>query len=482
MKKNSYRSTRGQENLGSFSDILLEGLAPDGGLAIPISLKTFNRKELLNLSTMTYSQLAAEILGCFVDDIESSTLTSLCNSAYNFENFGNKEITPLTHLGREKDSDIFILELSNGPTLAFKDIAMQMLGQFFEFILEKKGITLNILGATSGDTGSAAEYAMINKSNISVFMLSPKGRMSSFQRAQMYSLMNESIHNLAVPGTFDLCQDFVKSISADLNFKKKYRIGSVNSINWGRISAQIVYYFYGYFRAIQKTDKEFMSPVSFAVPSGNFGNILSGYFAKKMGLPIENLVLATNENNVLDEFFKTKNYRVRGVNETFQTSSPSMDISKASNFERFIYYIVNQDTKRVMSLWKKINTDGCFNLIDDSAIENLKKSGIVSGTSSHQNRIKTIQDIKKKYNKLIDPHTADGIFIARKYLKSEIPMICLETALPVKFSDTVFESVGILPDIPESYIDIEKKPQKFHILDGDVESLKSYIAEKANQL
>ncbi len=478
----SYSSTRGMKNLGSFTDVLLEGLAPDGGLALPSTIQLVDKKELLRWSKMSYPELASNVLGCFVDDVDFGTLKALCDSAYTVENFGKSEITPLTHLGEEENTDIFLLELSNGPTLAFKDIAMQMLGQFFEYVLEKKGLDINILAATSGDTGSAAEYAMRNKSRISVFMLSPRGRMSSFQKAQMYSLLDERIHNLVIPGTFDLCQDLVKSVSSDLKFKKKFRIGSVNSINWGRISSQIVYYFYGYFRAIEKTGNKFMSPVSFSVPSGNFGNILSGFFAKKMGLPIENLILATNENDVLDEFFKTGFYRVRGVDNTFQTSSPSMDISKASNFERFIYDVVDSDFERVKTLWKKLNSEGYFHIDDISSICAIKKSGIISGSSSHQNRLATIKNIKDKYNKIIDPHTADGIFVARKNLKSKIPMICLETALPIKFSETVFESIKVNPDTPAKFIGIEKKPQKIKNMDPNVEALKNYIEEKVKVL
>ena len=356
---------------------------------------------------------------------------------------------------------------------------MQMLGQLFEYVLDKKGVTLNILGATSGDTGSAAEYAMRDKSNISVFMLSPEGRMSSFQKAQMYSLMDERIHNIVVPGTFDICQDLVKGVSSDLNFKKKYRIGSVNSINWGRISSQVVYYFYGYFRTIEKTGNRFMSPVSFSVPSGNFGNILSGYVAKKMGLPIENLVLATNENDVLDEFFKTGKYRVRPLNETFKTSSPSMDISKASNFERFIFDVVKNDFGRVNTLWNKLNIDGSFKIEDEESLRFIKKSGIVSGSSNHENRLATIKNIKEKYDRTIDPHTADGIFVARKNLKSKIPMVCLETALPIKFSETVFESIGKIPQTPKKFFDIERKPQKVKKIDANVEILKNYIKENS---
>ncbi len=473
-----YLSTRGMRNLGSFSEVLLQGLAPDEGLAMPSNFKKIDSEELLRWSNMPYPKLASKVLSCFVNDIDYKTLECLCNFAYTEENFENKEITPLEYFGKEQNTDLFLLELSNGPTLAFKDLAMQMLGQFFEYVLDKKGLTLNILGATSGDTGSAAEYAMRNKSKISVFMLSPEGRMSAFQKAQMYSLIDDQIHNLVVPGTFDLCQDLVKAVSADLKFKNKHRIGTVNSINWGRICSQIVYYFYGYFRVIEKTRNKFMTPVSFSVPSGNFGNIFSGYMAKKMGLPIENLVLATNENDVLDEFFKTGLYRVRGLDETFKTSSPSMDISKASNFERFIFDILQNNSDRVRNLWEKLGSEGSFIIDDSDSVLAIKRSGIVSGCSTHQNRIETIKNIKYKYNRIIDPHTADGLFVARKNLKPNIPMVCLETALPVKFSKTVFESLGENPLAPKKFYDLEKKPQKFTKINNDVQSLKEYIQER----
>jgi len=477
--KKIYTSTRSEIDLGSFSEILLEGLSPDGGLAVPTNFSRISKNVLFEWSTLSYPELAAKIFANFIDDIDKEEIKDLCFAAYTKENFGNSEITPLKHLGYENKSDLYLLELSNGPTLAFKDIAMQMLSQLFEFTLEKKGLTLNILGATSGDTGSAAEYAMRDKSKISVFMLSPQGRMSDFQKAQMYSLLDESIHNIVIPGTFDLCQDLVKKVSSDRKFKKEFRIGTVNSINWGRICAQTVYYFYGYFRLLQQTGKKFMSTVSFSVPSGNFGNILSGFVAKEMGLPIENLVLATNENNVLDEFFKTGVYRVRTVEETYQTSSPSMDISKASNFERFIYEVVGKDSERVKKLWEELSIKGCFKIKDKKTLDKIRESGIISGSSSHQNRLETIKNIYYKYNRIIDPHTADGIFVARNNLKPDVPMICLETAMPIKFSQTVHDSIGKKPVMPEKFENIESKKQKIKKINCNVELLKKYISEKA---
>jgi threonine synthase len=324
-----YVSTRGGMQAQGFSDILLEGLAPDGGLAMPESVPQISQEQLESWRSLPYHSLAAEVLSLFVTDIEAAELKALTRAAYCPKTFHSAEIVPL----RPLYDGLSLLGLSEGPTLAFKDMAMQFLGQVFPHVLRARGATLNILGATSGDTGSAAEYAMRGKDAVSVFMLSPHGRMSAFQRAQMYSLQDANIHNLAVKGVFDEAQDVVKALAGDLAFKNKYHLGAVNSINWARIAAQIVYYFHGWLRATSGPGQQ----VSFAVPSGNFGNILSGHIARSMGLPIRRLVLATNENNVLDEFFRTGIYRPRSAAQTFLTSSPSMDISRASNFERFVF-------------------------------------------------------------------------------------------------------------------------------------------------
>jgi threonine synthase len=323
-----YISTRGDQTERGFSDILLEGLAPDGGLYLP---KTYPRVDAATLARwrgLAYADLAFEILSLYIDDIPADDLRALTRKVYTAEVFGTEAITPLTWLGE----GIALQGLSNGPTLAFKDMAMQLLGALFEYELGRRGETLNILGATSGDTGSAAEYAMRGKRGVNVFMLSPHGRMSPFQQAQMFSLQDANIHNIAIEGVFDDAQDIVKAVSNDLAFKREHRIGTVNSINWARLLAQVVYYFAGYFQAT-KTNAE---KVSFTVPSGNFGNVCAGHVARMMGLPIAKLVVATNENDVLDEFFRTGTYRVRGSADTHETSSPSMDISKASNFERTV--------------------------------------------------------------------------------------------------------------------------------------------------
>jgi threonine synthase len=330
-----YISTRGNAPGRGFSEILLEGLAPDGGLYLPERYPRIDAAMLDRWRELPYAEVAFELLSLFIDDIPAEDLHRLVQRTYTAQLFGDARITPLRPLG----PGLYLEGLSNGPTLAFKDLAMQLLGQLFEYELGRRGEHLNVLGATSGDTGSAAEHALKGKRGIHVFMLSPRGRMSPFQQAQMFSLQEPNIHNLAIEGVFDDCQDIVKAVSNDLDFKRRHRIGTVNSINWARLLAQVVYYVVGYLQTTPRRPGGTTAPlaeVSFAVPSGNFGNICAGHVARMMGLPIRRLVLATNENNVLDEFFRTGTYRVRAAHETHETSSPSMDISKASNFERFV--------------------------------------------------------------------------------------------------------------------------------------------------
>lgn len=351
---------------------------------------------------------------------------------------------------------------------------MQFLGQVFEYVLTQRDARLNILGATSGDTGSAAEYALRGKKGIAVFMLSPQGRMSAFQRAQMYSLQDENIHNIAVDGVFDDCQDIVKQLSGDLEFKAKYRLGAVNSINWARIAAQIVYYFWGWLRATSRPDQQ----VSFAVPSGNFGNILAGHLARQMGLPVRRLVLATNENNVLEEFFRTGLYRPRSAEQTHATSSPSMDISRASNFERFVFDLLDQDTQRVSQIWQQLQEKGEFDL---SPLQPLFEAnyGFVAGVSTHQDRLETIKSVYDKTGTLIDPHTADGVKVAAQYVETGIPMLVLETALPAKFAEIIHEALGIDVPVPVHLRDLGDRPQRVTELDCDAEKVRDYIKAHA---
>jgi len=479
-----YVSTRGSgaaADMGSFQAILLEGLAQDGGLAMPVSLPQVSLTDLERFASLGYAELATEIISRFADDLDVGLVGRLCAQAYTAEKFGSTEIAPLTPLGQEQDAPLAILELSNGPTLAFKDMAMQMLGQLFEYVLTQRGETLNILGATSGDTGSAAEYAMRDKHAVSVFMLSPQGRMSAFQRAQMYSLQEPNIHNLAVDGVFDDCQDMVKAVSADLEFKAKWRIGTVNSINWARIMSQVVYYFKGYLSAVKIYGLQMGDRVSFSVPSGNFGNVFSGFIARSMGLPTGKLIVATNENDVLDEFFRTGVYRVRAAKETYQTSSPSMDISKASNFERFIFFMTGCDGAATASLWRELAHTGQFDLksAHPQAWQRVQASGMVSGKSTHANRLATIRDLDQRYGRVVDTHTADGVFVGRRYLEPGIPMVCLETALPAKFEESIVEALGRPAPRPAGLEQLESLPQRVEHIGQDVAELKRLIAQRA---
>jgi len=457
-----YVSTRGKAPPRRFTEILLEGLAPDGGLYVP---ENYPKVELSVLRGKSYREIACSILSQFMADV--ADLEKLTGRTYTKAVFGSDEITPL----RELEPELFLLGLSNGPTLAFKDIAMQLLGQLFAQVLAARGETLNILGATSGDTGSAAEYAMRGKKGIDVFMLSPHGRVSAFQRAQMYSLQDPNIHNLAVQAAFDDCQDVVKQVNADAAFKTAYRIGAVNSINWARIAAQVVYYFKGYFAATRSNGEK----VSFAVPSGNFGNIYAGHVARAMGLPVKRLVLANNENDVLDEFFRTGRYRVR--KSAVATSSPSMDISKASNFERYLCDLVGRDGARVKALWAELEAVGEFDL---SAMRKpIAGTGFVSGSSTHADRIATIRRVNRRYGVTVDPHTADGIKVAEPYREPGVPMICLETAQAVKFGETIREALGRDPERPAGLKDLESLPQRYEVIEPDAEAVKRYIARHA---
>ncbi len=472
-----YISTRGQSPALSFSEILLGGLAPDGGLYLPETYPQFTDADLTAMRGMKYADLAFVILSRLIDDIPAVDLKAIIDKTYRADVYAYTrsgqdaaDITPTLKL----ENNLYLLNLSNGPTLAFKDMAMQLLGNLFEYVLTKTGKTTNILGATSGDTGSAAEYAMRGKQGVRVFMLSPNKKMSRFQTAQMFSLQDDNIYNIAVNGVFDDCQDMVKAVSNDAEFKAKYKIGAVNSINWGRIVAQVVYYFKGYFAVTQNNAQK----VSFSVPSGNFGNVCAGHIARMMGLPIDKLVVATNENDVLDEFFKTGVYRPRGSAKTYHTSSPSMDISKASNFERFVFDLVGRDSSKVRELWASVDSGGAFDI--KPLLNKLTDYGFVSGSSNHANRMQMIRDTYKKYAVTIDTHTADGLKVALECRDANVPMIVLETALPAKFEDSIIEALGSLPERPAALNGIESLPQRFDVMNFDVAEIKQYIMDRAS--
>ena len=471
-----YISTRGQSPALTFSEILLGGLAPDGGLYLPETYPQFSDADLTAMRGMNYRDLAFAILSRLIDDIPAADLKAIIDKTYRAEVYGftragqnADDIAPTLKL----EDNLYLLSLSNGPTLAFKDMAMQLLGNLFEYVLAKKGETTNILGATSGDTGSAAEYALRGKQGVRVFMLSPYGRMSAFQQAQMYSLQDENIFNIAVTSTFDDCQDMVKAVSNDAAFKAKYKIGAVNSINWGRIVAQVVYYFKGYFAVTQNNAQK----VDFAVPSGNFGNVCAGHIARMMGLPINKLVVATNDNDVLDEFFKTGIYRPRTPENTFHTSSPSMDISKASNFERFVFDLVGRDAAKVRELWSEVDKGKSFKLQTEYFVNKISEYGFTSGTSTHTDRMQTIKNTYIKYGVVIDTHTADGLKVALKCRDQNIPMVVLETALPAKFEMAMIEALGEVPPRPDSLLGIEDLPPKFVLMDADVGAIKDFIVK-----
>ncbi len=465
-----YLSTRGDATPRSFCDILLEGLAPDGGLYLPAFYPRIDAATLQRWRGLAYADLAFEIVSLYIDDIPRADLQRLCASTYTEAVFGTAAITPV----RPLEAGVYLQALSNGPTLAFKDMAMQLLGNLFEFELARRGEALNILGATSGDTGSAAEYAMRGKKGIRVFMLSPHGRMSPFQQAQMFSLQDANIHNIAIEGVFDDCQDIVKAVSNDLDFKRLQRIGTVNSINWARMLAQVVYYFAGYFQTTTSNEQQ----VSFAVPSGNFGNICAGHVARQMGLPIHQLVLATNENRVLDEFFRTGNYRVRASSETFETSSPSMDISKASNFERFVFDLLGHDAAagaRTAALFgPALAREGGFKITAEE-FARMAAFGFVSGSSTHVDRLATIRTTWRDNGVIVDTHTADGLKVGREQRQAGVPMIVLETALAPKFADTIEEAIGQRPPPPAALAGLEALPRRFTVMKPDVAAVKHYI-------
>ncbi|MBN9644572.1 threonine synthase [Corynebacterium mendelii] len=461
-----------------FCDILLGGLAPDGGLYLPADYPSLDDAELTRLRGVLaeggYAALAGEIICKFIDDIEPVKLMELARNAYRTPVFSEEEIVPVTQL----EDGIFIGRLSMGPTAAFKDMAMQLLGEFFEYELDRRKETLNILGATSGDTGSAAEYAMRGRHGISVFMLTPKGRMTPFQQAQMFGLADDNIFNIALDGVFDDCQDVVKAVSADAEFKRKWRIGAVNSINWARLLAQVVYYISCWIKLTDSNDQK----VSFSVPTGNFGDICAGHVARQMGLPIDRLIVATNENNVLEEFFATGSYNVDRTAE--KTSSPSMDISKASNFERFIFDLLGRDAARVKELFGTRVKQGGFSLAGEEAFDRIETDfGFVAGQSTHANRLETIRQCAADLNTLIDPHTADGVFVARKFKDTtESPIVCLETALPVKFAETIEEATGTSPEITGRFEGTMDQPRRVTDMPNDAEAVKSFIVERVTAL
>lgn len=463
-----YISTRGGGGLVSFSDALLAGLAPDGGLYVPELYPQLSRRTVETMRGMSYNHIAVWILKLFVgDDIKESDLEEIVTTSYTARKFGSLDITPIQPISPGAS----LLKLSNGPTLAFKDVGLQLLANLMEHVLRERDAYLNILGATSGDTGSAAEEAVRGMDRLRICMLSPFGRMTPFQERQMYTIDDPRVFNLVTNGAFDDCQAAVKLVNEDADFKRQYSIGAVNSINWARIVAQVVYYVYGYTRVIQHRD-DFLTV---AIPSGNFGNALAAYVAGKMGLRIR-IIVATNDNDVLTEFFKTGVYRVRKGAEVKKTFSPSMDIASASNFERFMFDYVDRDPEKLKALWLDVATTGQFTFSHNFSTQN-NEVRIYSSSATDAQVIETIRLVFKLYGIIIDPHTA----VAMKagfdlHPDSSLgPILYAETAQPAKFEDTIQKAIGHTFAASAASRDMYDKPQKITRIE---ESDPSAIAKK----
>ena len=459
-----YISTRGKSPPRPFAAILLEGLARDGGLFVPEEYPRLSEDELQMLRGKPYYVVACTVLRMFMPDIERRALHKIIGGAYNRVTFGSVDIAPVVQL----EPGLHLLKLSEGPTLAFKDMAMQPLGGLMEHVLQERGAKLNILGATSGDTGSAAEYAMRGRDRVNVFMLSPFGRMSPFQRKQMYTLTDANIYNIAINGPFDDCQRVVKAVNSDAAFKEEHSIGAVNSINWARIACQVVYYVWAYLQVVERIG----DPVQFAVPSGNFGNALSSHIARQMGLPIETIV-CTNENDVLDVFFTTGVYRVRRKEDVLVTSSPSRDIAEASHLERWVYDFVGRNSAIVEHCWKLLAKEGAFDVKETNPGRDF---GMSSARATQAEVLETIKQIYEQYKVIIDPHTAVAMKVGLEKRDRSIPLVIAETAQPAKFAETIHEAIGMTPEVPSEYEELEELPERFERMDPDPEEVKRFIA------
>ncbi len=452
-----YVSTRDNSKEYSFEDVFIKGLADDGGLYVPTSLKKYSSKELQELKKLNYNELSTEIINLFSSDfISKDKLSSLIEKSYS--TFREKEVVKLSNVG-----EIKLLELFHGPTLAFKDIAMQFIGNLYEYYLSKNDKKINIVVATSGDTGAAAIDAIKGKSNLNIFVLHPNNRISPIQRKIMTTIEDKNVFNIAIDGNFDDCQNIVKSMFSDLEFAKSINMSGVNSINWARIIAQTVYYFYSYF----KLDKE---TVSFSVPTGNFGDVFAGYLAKKMGLPIDKLIVATNENDILHRAISKGDYVSREVKET---SSPSMDIQLASNFERLIYYINNSECKKTADIMKKIKQNSYQ--IENDNLEIIQKDF----TSESCNENETLNIIKKNYEEnhiILDPHTAVGVGAANKLSFNDC--VVLSTAHPCKFPDATNNAINKHEKLPHELKHVLDKEENFQVLKNDIEEIKNFVKSK----
>ena len=462
-----YISTRGEAPVLPFDDVVLAGLARDGGLYMPESWPQISPRDLQSLQRLTYAELAARLLALFAGPaIEEAELAMLAEDAYrSFD--GYPDVAPLTPLG----GNLHLLELFHGPTLAFKDYALQILGRLFDLVLSRRGERITIVGATSGDTGSAAIEACRDREMLDIFILHPKGRVSDVQRRQMTTVDAPNVHNIAIEGTFDDCQDLVKALFNDAAFRDRTRLAAVNSINWARIAAQIVYYFHAVLRLSIGENRTLRSPVAFAVPTGNFGNVLAAYAARRMGLPIAKLMVGSNCNDILTRFFASGTMKIGPV---FTTLSPSMDIQVSSNFERYLFDLYDRDSASVVGLMRQFRETGAFAV----PAERLQQAGetFTAVRCDDAATTATIRAIYEETGKIVDPHTAIGIAAARSaVLPAEMPVVAVATAHPAKFPDAVEAATGVRPSLPERLAELMQRPERYEVLPADAGTLRKTI-------
>lgn len=456
----NYISTRGGIAPIPFTEAVMMGLATDGGLLLPARFPEISAADIEHWRSLSYADLAFEVLGLFATDIPAADLRDLVDRSY--ASFDHPQVTPLVQQG-----DLYILELFHGPTLAFKDIALQFLGNIFAYLLAKSGGKMNILGATSGDTGSAAIYGVRGKERINIFILHPHKRVSPIQELQMTTVLDDNVFNLAIEGTFDDGQAIVKGIFNDLDFKKRFHLGAINSINWARIVAQVVYYIYA---ALQLT-KDGCRQVDFAVPTGNFGDIFAGFMARRL-LPghIRHLILATNENDLLSRFVNDGDYSLGKVT---QTSSPSMDIQVASNFERFLYFLNNEESGPTRQAMEEFSRQGSLQF-SASQQEIIRQNFLARAVDEEETR-QTIQAFYHAHNYILDPHTAVGVRAAQQFQEPGVAMVCLATAHPAKFGEAVQQAIGREPEMPANFVDLEQRPKRCEVIAADQERVKDFV-------
>ena len=457
-----YISTRNSQKIFSFKDVFLNGLASDGGLYIPKKIPFYSLKELESLKELSYEQLAVKIILNFCsDEFNETEIKDLVNKSY-------KEFRVKNVVNIKKLENIILLELFHGPTLAFKDIAMQVIGNMYEKILSDNNKFINIVVATSGDTGAAAISALKGRKNINIFVLHPHNKISKIQRKLMTTIKENNVYNLAIEGNFDDCQKLVKSMFIDQSFNNEINMSGVNSINWARIIAQIVYYFFSYFKINNSSQK-----INFSVPTGNFGDVFAGYIAKKMGLPINKLIVATNKNDILKRVISTGIYKPK---EVLQTISPSMDIQIASNFERLIFYIHSNDDQITLKKMEELKKNNEFKLNGEQM--SILRNDFISESLSEDETKDVIKKINKNYNILVDPHTAIGIGALDKLSNDGINII-LSTAHPSKFPEVVKVATGKHAELPPKIKKIIEGKEKFDILPNDLNIIKKFIQERA---